>query len=82
MEHPSQSAMNYLSDIKAMRALFEEADHIGVKIIESADPLETFLSNLFSYRPQLIRLLYRIRVFNLLLVNRMAHAATGRKKSI
>jgi hypothetical protein len=44
-----------------MRELFKDADHVGLKTIESGDRLETFLLKMFSYRPKLVRLLYRIR---------------------
>jgi hypothetical protein len=53
--------MEYLNSIKEVKALFATADYIGVKTVEAEDSLERFLINIFSYRPALIRLLYRIR---------------------
>lgn len=53
--------MDYLNGIHEMTALFKDADHIGLKIIDAEDRLETFLQKMFSYRPGLVRLLYRIR---------------------
>jgi hypothetical protein len=53
--------MDYLCSIKEIRALFEGADYIGIKTVEAEDSLERFLINIFSYRPALIRLLYRLR---------------------
>jgi hypothetical protein len=61
MGNPYQPAMAYLSRIGEIRALFENADYIGLKIVESTDRLEPFLISMFSYRPKLIRLLYRVR---------------------
>lgn len=59
--HALEHGMDYLNDITAIKALFKDADYIGLKTIESADRLEPFLLKMFSYRPPLIRLLYRIR---------------------
>lgn len=53
--------MNYLNRIHEIKTLFEGADYIGIKKIETNDNLEQFLVNLFSYRPKLVRLLYRLR---------------------
>lgn len=53
--------MDHLKSIKEIKALFEAADYVGVKTVESEDSLEWFLVKIFSYRPKLIRLLYRIR---------------------
>ncbi len=61
MEAPPPPAMTYLSSIGAIRALFDGADYIGLKTVESTDRLEPFLCSMFSYRPKLIRLLYRVR---------------------
>ena len=61
MEAPPLPAMAYLFSIGAIRALFDGADYIGLKTVESTDRLEPFLSHMFSYRPKLVRLLYRVR---------------------
>lgn len=53
--------MDYLNSIKEVRALFEAADYIGVKTVEAEINLEQFLVKIFSYRPTLIRMLYRLR---------------------
>lgn len=53
--------MEYLNSIKEIRALFEDADYIGVKSVEADISLERFLVKIFSYRPSLIRMLYRLR---------------------
>ena len=57
----SNQAMAYLCGMPVIKALVKDADYIGLKTIESEDCLETFLLKMFSYRPALIRLLYRIR---------------------
>ena len=57
---PNQG-MDYLAGITEIRALVKDADYIGLKIIESEDRLKSFLLKMFSYRPALIRLLYRLR---------------------
>ncbi len=49
------------SNIPEIKALLEDADYIGLKVIESEDGLKSVLSKMFSYRPALVRLLYRIR---------------------
>lgn len=61
MKASHQSTLDHLSRIREIRTLLQNADYIGLKIIESSHPLESFLVNMFSYRPQLIRLLYRLR---------------------
>jgi hypothetical protein len=53
--------MDYLENIEEIRKLFVSADYIGVKSVDTEDALEQFLIKIFSYRPALIRLLYRIR---------------------
>lgn len=53
--------IEYLSGMPEIKALARDADYFGVKIIESEVRLKTFLSKMFSYRPTLIRLLYRLR---------------------
>lgn len=53
--------MEYLNSIQEIRALFEDADYIGVKTVEADISLERFLVKIFSYRPALIRMLYRLR---------------------
>lgn len=61
MKRQPNQGMDYLTSIKAIRALVKNADYIGLKMIESEDRLESFLLKMFSYRPALIRLLYRLR---------------------
>ena len=61
MDHQSNHGINDLANIPEIDALLEDADHIGLKVIESEDCLESVLSKMFSYRPALVRLLYRIR---------------------
>jgi hypothetical protein len=61
MDFPSTQATSYLNRFNEIKALFKDADHVGLKTIESVDRLETFLSRMFSYRPKLVRSLYRIR---------------------
>jgi hypothetical protein len=53
--------MNYLLDIKEIKMLCAAADHVGVKTVEADCSLEEFLMRMFTYRPQLVRLLYRVR---------------------
>ena len=53
--------MEYLNSIKEIRALLEDADYIGVKTVVADINLERFLAKIFSYRPALIRMLYRLR---------------------
>jgi hypothetical protein len=53
--------MEYLKSIAEIRKLFAAADYVGIKTVDSEDELEGFLVKIFSYRPTLIRLLYRIR---------------------
>jgi hypothetical protein len=53
--------LDYLDRIQTIRQLLTNADYVGIKSVEAACDLETFLSIIFSYRPHLIRLLYRIR---------------------
>jgi hypothetical protein len=53
--------MDYLDRIKEIKALCENADYIGVKSVEAACGLERFLIRMFTYRPALIRCLYRLR---------------------
>ena len=53
--------MDYLQTIPEIQGLFEGADYIGVKTIDAENQLEPFLVKIFSYRPSLIRFLYRIR---------------------
>ncbi len=53
--------MDYLTRIEEIKKLFAAADYIGVKTVDTEDDLEQFLVKIFSYRPALIRLLYRIR---------------------
>lgn len=53
--------MDYLNSIKEIRTLFEAADYIGIKTVDAEISLERFLVKIFSYRPTLIRTLYRLR---------------------
>jgi len=53
--------MDYLNTIPEIQGLFEGADYIGVKTVDAEDQIEPFLVKIFSYRPSLIRFLYRIR---------------------
>ena len=53
--------MDYLNTIPEIQGLFEGADYIGVKTVDAEDQLAPFLVKIFSYRPSLIRFLYRIR---------------------
>lgn len=53
--------MDYLKSIEEIKKLFAAADYVSVKTVDSDDDLEQFLVKIFSYRPVLIRLLYRIR---------------------
>jgi hypothetical protein len=53
--------MDYINTIPEIQALFKGADYIGVKTVDTENSLEPFLVKIFSYRPALIRLLYRIR---------------------
>jgi Txe/YoeB family toxin of Txe-Axe toxin-antitoxin module len=61
MKKSHQSALDHLSLIAEIRALLENADYAGLKRIDAPESLESFLTGMFSYRPQLIRLLYRLR---------------------
>ncbi|MGD8241543.1 MAG: DUF2867 domain-containing protein [Desulfobacterales bacterium] len=51
----------YLVDMKAIRTLLDGADYIGIKTVEAENDLEGFLRRIFTYRPRLVRLLYRLR---------------------
>ena len=53
--------MDYLHRIPEIKTLYKAADYIGVKTVDSELDLESFLVRIFSYRPPLIRLLYRLR---------------------
>jgi hypothetical protein len=53
--------MDYLESIEEIKKLLAAADYVGVKTVDTEDDLEHFLIKIFSYRPALIRLLYRIR---------------------
>lgn len=61
MKASDQSALDHLSRIGEIRTLLRNADYIGLKIIDASESLESFLAAMFAYRPQLIRLLYRLR---------------------
>ena len=61
MKHPFIHGIKDLAGIPEIAALTEDADYIALKVIESDDPLETLLSKMFSYRPALVRMLYRLR---------------------
>ena len=53
--------MSYLTGIRTIRTLVDGADYVGLATVELHADLETFLKTIFSYRPGLIRFLYRIR---------------------
>jgi len=53
--------VSYLTGIRTIRKLVEDADYVGLATVELQADLETFLKTIFSYRPGLIRFLYRIR---------------------
>jgi len=53
--------LDYLNSIHTIRTLLKGADYIGIKAVEADCDLETFLVTIFSYRPGIIRMLYRIR---------------------
>ena len=53
--------MNFLYRIEEINDLFKAANFVGVKTVDTDATLEQFLIKIFSYRPRLIRLLYRIR---------------------
>jgi hypothetical protein len=61
MKASHQSVLDHLSRIGEIRSLLENADYVGLKIIDASQTLESFLISMFSYRPQLIRWLYRLR---------------------
>ena len=61
MKTSRQLVPAHVSRNKAISALVEDADYVGVKSVESSKSFESFLTDMFSYRPRLIRLLYRIR---------------------
>ncbi len=61
MNHQSHHRINAIANLPEIDALVKDADYIGLKVIESEDCLESVLSKMFSYRPALVRLLYRIR---------------------
>jgi hypothetical protein len=53
--------MNYFLIMNAITKLLKDADYVGIKTVEADGDLEEFLQHIFAYRPQLIRLLYRLR---------------------
>ena len=53
--------LTYLNSIRTIRELVTGADYVGIKTVVIEADLETFLRTIFTYRPRLIRLLYRIR---------------------
>jgi hypothetical protein len=53
--------MNDLKHIPEIKTLFRAADYVGIKTVDTDLSLERFLIRIFSYRPALIRLLYRLR---------------------
>ena len=42
-------------------ALFENADHVDVKVVEGTVSLREFLASMFAYQPGWVTLLYRVR---------------------
>lgn len=42
--------MDYLGRISEIKKLFEDADDVGVKTVDTEDDLEQFLVNIFSHR--------------------------------
>jgi hypothetical protein len=52
--------LTYLSGIPTIRKLVTGADHVGINTVVIDADLETFLKTIFTYRPRLIRLLYRL----------------------
>ena len=61
MKTSRQSVVANLYRDKTIGALVENADYVGVKSVTSSKSFEPFLQDMFSYRPKLVRLLYRIR---------------------
>ena len=53
--------MHYLRHIKEIDELIRGTNYVGMKTVAADCTLEEFLKLIFSYRPQLIRFLYRIR---------------------
>ncbi|MCU0539931.1 MAG: DUF2867 domain-containing protein, partial [Desulfobacterales bacterium] len=53
--------MRYIDGVEELRVLLEEADYVGVRTVEGEVTLQEFLAGMFSYRPGLIRFLYRVR---------------------
>jgi len=53
--------MHYLRSIKEIDDLIQGTHYVGLQSVEAECSLEEFLRLIFSYRPHLIRLLYRIR---------------------
>lgn len=83
--------MNYFMSTAVIRTLLDGADHSGIETAEAEEGRENFLRQTFTYRPRRVRLLYCLRapwcgccwvstralcrIFNLLLINRMARSA-------
>ncbi|QGY41028.1 DUF2867 domain-containing protein [Pseudodesulfovibrio cashew] len=57
----SSASMRYLSSLPELEPLFQGADHMDVKTIESNKALREFLAGLISYSPSWLQLLYRVR---------------------
>jgi len=53
--------MQYITQVAALRPLFEGADHLDVKTVEGTVSLREFVAGMLSYAPGWIRLLYHIR---------------------
>ncbi len=61
MKTSKQSVTAHLYRDRTIRTLVENADYVGVKSVASSKSFEPFLKDMFSYRPKLVRLLYRVR---------------------
>lgn len=53
--------MDYIRRISAVAGLFENADHVDVKTVESNVNLREFTAGLIGYQPAWIDFLYRVR---------------------
>lgn len=53
--------MRYIDQVEELQILLKDADYVGVKTVEGDVTLQAFLAGMFSYRPGLIRFLYRVR---------------------
>jgi hypothetical protein len=53
--------MSYVETIPQVAVLFQDADHVDVKSIESNVSLRQFVAGFFSYYPGWVEALYRVR---------------------